>query len=427
MVQEFSYKVLNVVRRSVEGDPLKPLNATQRIVGFVRFVILRFMRTRGMQVAGSLTCTTLLALVPLITIALTVLTALPGFSLLLPKIREFLLANLLPDTASKIIGMYMTHFSNNAGQLRLAGTIVLIMAAVTAMMTVDRVFGDIWQVKAQRPLGRRLVTYALLLVLAPLAIAIALTVSTTLFKAWIGLGSHGLTWIPKTLLGWTPWLAISSTLTVLYRTIPYPHVPIQHALSGGLIGGLAFEVMRWFFTFYVHHFPGYTAVYGAFAAFPIFLLWIYLSWSVVLGGAVLTASFSYWDGDAWRISHEHPDQQFRDALQVLKVLMSAGERAVRVPEIQKVLKLGYDNLETAILPLVAAGLVAEDSYGFCRARTKAWQATVGDIWVLFHRGPLADGHWSGDQDLGEVAMLLDALPKQHLSQPIQDLLLKSPA
>jgi membrane protein len=422
MVQEFSDKVYDAVRRSVVGDPLQPLNPLQRIFGFLRFVVMRFVRTRGMQVAGSLTCTTLLALVPFITIALTVLTALPGFNRLLPKIRDFLLANLLPDTASRIIGTYMTHFSNNAGNLRLAGTLLLALATITAMMTVDKVFGDIWQVKAQRPLVRRLLTYALLVLLAPVAVTLALTVSTTLFKVWMGYGDHGLSWIPQILLTWTPWLAISTTLTMMYRSLPYPHVPMKHAITGGLMGGLAFEVMRWLFTFYVHHFPGYTAVYGAFAAFPIFLLWIYLSWSVVLGGAVLTASFSYWNGDAWRISHDHPDQQFRDALQVLRVLMLAGERAIRLPELQGKLAMGYDNLETAILPLVAAGLVAEDRYGYCRAKPPVWQATLGDVWVLFHRGPLAGGQWSGDQILGEVAELLDALPSKHLCQPLRVIL-----
>jgi len=318
--------------------------------------------------------------------------------------------------------MYMTHFSNNAGQLRLAGTLILVVAAITAMMTVDRVFGDIWQVKAQRPFVRRLMTYALLLILAPIAITLALTVSTTLFKVWMGLGEQSLRWVPKILLSWTPWLAISTTLTMMYRSLPYPHVPMKHAIAGGLIGGVAFEMMRWIFSFYIHHFPGYTAVYGAFAAFPIFLLWIYLSWSVVLGGAVLTASFSYWNGDAWRISHDHPDQQFRDALQVLRVLMQAGERAVRLPELQSKLAMGYDNLETAILPLVAAGFVAEDRYGYCRAKEPVWHATLGDIWVLFHRGPLAGGHWSGDQILGEVAELLDSLPSKHLSQPLKVIL-----
>jgi len=77
MVQEFSHKVFKAVKRSVVGDPELPLNPVQRVLGFMHFVVLRFIRTRGMQVAGSLTCTTLLALVPVITIALTVLTALP--------------------------------------------------------------------------------------------------------------------------------------------------------------------------------------------------------------------------------------------------------------------------------------------------------------------------------------------------------------
>lgn len=404
------YEALRSVR---PRDHLVPLTPLQRAFGFAAFVVRRFHRTRSLQTAGSLTVTTLFALVPLLTLALTVLTAFPGFKVLLAKVRELMLTQLLPDAASRIIALYMTHFSNNAAQLRLAGTLVLVAAAAMAMMTVDRAFSEIWRVRAQRPLATRLISYWLLLVLGPLLVGVGLTLSTSLVRASLGL-AHGLPWLPRTLLALLPWLAITTALTAAYRWLPHRHVPLAHALAGGLLAGLAFQLMKWLFSFYVHHFHAYTLIYGAFAAFPIFLLWIQLSWSVVLGGAVLTASLSHWHRDAWRVPRDHPDQRFRDALQVMRLLMALGEEGLALPQLQRRAGLGYDDLETVLEPLQAAALIRQGQPGRWQASAASWHASVGDVWVLFHRGPLAGGHWSGDSELREVAAVLDALPAREL-------------
>jgi membrane protein len=422
LLLRLALQLYEVLRSVQPRDHLEALTPVQRAAGFARFVFDRFHRARSLQSAGSLTCTTLFAMVPLLTLALTVLTAFAAFRQLLARVRELLMSQLLPEAGSRIIALYVSHFSNNAGQLRLAGTLVLVVAAVTAMMTVDRAFAEIWRVRARRPLATRLVTYWLLLIFGPLLIGIALTLSTSLFKAWLGV-AHGVPWIPRSLLKLLPVLAVITVLTAVYRWLPHRHVPGSHALAGGLIAGLAFELMKWLFSFYVHHFPGYTLIYGAFAAFPIFLLWIYLSWAVVLGGAVLTASLPHWHGDAWRVPRDHPDQRFRDALQVLRVLMGQGDVALALPRLQRRVMMGYDDLETVIEPLAAAGLLAARPEGAWQASALAWTATVGDIWVLFHRGPLAGGHWSGDAELREVSEILDALPARELGLPLARLVL----
>jgi membrane protein len=285
------------------------------------------------------------------------------------------------------------------------------------MMTVDRVFSEIWRVRARRPLVARLMTYWLLLAFGPLLIGIGLTLSTSLFKAWLGVG-HTMHWLPSLLLAMLPTVSITAALVAVYRWLPHRHVPLGHAVAGGVCAGLAFGVMKWLFSFYVHHFPGYTLIYGAFAAFPIFLLWIYLSWSVVLGGAVLTASLPHWHGDAWRVPRDHPDQRFRDALQVLRTLMTQGEHRLTLPQLQRQVTLGYDDLETVLEPLLGAGLVYAEKGIHWQATAAAWHATVGAVWALFHRGPLAGGHWSGDADLAEVAAILDALPARELAVPL---------
>jgi membrane protein len=228
--------------------------------------------------------------------------------------------------------------------------------------------------------------------------------------------------VTRFLLSVTPWLAVSLMLASIYRFLPHPHVPFKHALTGGVIAGLGFELMRWLFSFYLHHFRGYAAVYGAFAAFPIFLMWIYLCWSIVLAGAVLTASFSYWRGDAWRIPRDHPDQQFRDALRILLFLMRRRDEAVTMTTLQHTLEMGYDSLETAILPMAEAGLLTEDRFRDCRANDPAWTATVGDVWSLFHRGPLLRSHSPGDASLEHVIQRLDAITETTLAIPLTTLI-----
>ena len=118
------------------------------------------------------------------------------------------------------------------------------------------------------------------------------------------------------------------------------------------------------------------------------------------------------------MSREHPDQRFRDALQVMRLLMGLGDEGLPLPALQRRVALGYDDLETVLEPLTAAGLVRLGALARWQASAASWQATVGDVWVLFHRGPLAGGHWSGDSDLSEVAAVLDALPARELGLPL---------
>lgn len=421
-LQRLRRQVYRAVRASLPQDALGPLTPLQRATGFGRFLVLRFLRARSLQAAGSLTFTTLLALVPLFTLALGALSALPASRQLLPRMREFLQGQLLPDVGNRLISSYMTQFSANAGQLRLAGMVVLVTASVSAMLTVDRVFAEIWRVRRRRPLARRLVTYWALLVLGPLAIAVALTLSVSLVKVMLGLTSAAPS-ATRTALRLVPWLAITAALATVYRLLPQRHVPWSHALAGGLFAGVAFETMKWLFSLYVHHFRGYTVVYGAFAAFPIFLLWIWLSWAVVLAGAVLTASLSHWHREAWRVPRSHPDQRCRDALQAICWLMAMPQQGARLRALQQALGMGFEDLDVVLEALELGGLVACQGDLGWSATAHAWRATVGDVWSLFHRGPAADSQWAeadwGDgAALREVARRLAQLPSQGLDLPL---------
>src|SRR5712691_6444589 len=124
--------------------------ALRRLGRFLLHVARRFDEVRCLQIASSLTFTTLLALVPLVTIALTLMSAFPVFSGLGEHIHQFLLANMLPEAAGKVVTGYIEQFSGRAGRLTALGTAVLAVTAFMMMFTIERAFNSIWRVSRAR-------------------------------------------------------------------------------------------------------------------------------------------------------------------------------------------------------------------------------------------------------------------------------------
>lgn len=292
-----------------------------RVIPFFRFVQRRFREDRCFQFAASLTYTTLLALVPIITIALTVLSALPVFTELTTQLKVFILSNFVPTSAGKIISVYMRQFSEQAAHLTALGIALLGVTAFMLMLTIDHAFNVIWRVRRQRSLLHRFLIYWAALTLGPLLIGASLSLTSYLVSLSLGL-VKGVPLIGMITLKMVPIALTIVAFALLYLIVPSRSVSRRHALIGGVAAGLAFELMKKVFTFYVSHFPTYTLVYGAFAIIPIFLLWIYLSWLVVLSGAVIAAALPYWNGaDSQKMGTA--GREFFAALAVLQTLYKA--------------------------------------------------------------------------------------------------------
>lgn len=311
-----------------------------------------------MQIAASLTFTTLLSLVPLITIMLTLLSAIPVFGDLTQTIREFALANLVPDKAGKAAILYMQQFSESAARLTTVGLCLLAITAVSVMITIEQAFNTIWKVTRPRPLLKRLVIYWAALTLGPLLMGASLS-----FTSWVvGLSMGYFKYIPNfgfEVLRILPVLFTTVAFTLLFRLVPNRYVPSRHALIGALVAAGAFEIMNRVFGYYITHFTTYKLVYGTFSSFPIFLMWIYLSWLSILLGAVITASLLHWGG----VEEEQPliVGKFLHAMRVLQ-LMSASLKRGRVTtllDMSRELCLGYDMLEEIIEKLVTGGMVSK--------------------------------------------------------------------
>lgn len=268
-------------------------------LGFLWYVSGKFRHGRCLQAASSLTTTTLFALVPLVTLSIALFSLFPAFLKVRQAVQAFLLANMLPDAASRIIGVYMTQFSSHASQLTYAGIALLMGTVFSLVITVDHTFNTIWGTVPQRSWLARFMIYAVLILLGPLFLGLGLWGTTFLVSASLGWAGESARSAHQVLNGLSV-LVLAAGMALAYYKIPGHPVNGRHALLGGVLAALAFELTKSGFTWFIAHFSAYTLVYGAFAALPIFLLWIQLSWTVVLFFAVFTASLPLWRDRAWR-------------------------------------------------------------------------------------------------------------------------------
>jgi len=326
------------------------------IQALIRFIWARFEQDLCAQTAASLTFTTLLALVPMITIALSVFSAFPVFEDFSTQIKIYLMNNLMPENAKIIITQYMQQFADSAARLTAVGIVFLTITAMLMMLTIEKAFNVIWQVTRSRPLVKRLVVYWAVLTLAPLLIGASLSLTSWLVGLSMGHAKY-VSPFGVVILKTLPVLFTTLAFALLFRLVPNRHVPWTHALIGALLAAVVFEAMSRVFGYFISHFPTYTLVYGAFASVPIFLMWIYLSWLTILFGAVIAASLSYWRTPA--AQHFAPAAQLLAALRVLQIMANGFQqgRVCTLPKLSKSLRLGYDALENILDELASVDMV----------------------------------------------------------------------
>lgn len=338
---------------------LREIGEQFRLLGhFISLVYSRFREERCFQLCGSLTFTTLLALVPLITIALTVMTAFPVFSDITANLRQFALANFVPRASSQEVTAYVQQFSENAARLTAAGVTLLGVAAIMLMLTIDRAFNTLWRVKRPRPLVQRVLIYWSLLTVGPLLIGASLTLWSWLLTS--AAGGRYMSEITVVSLKLLPLILTSVAFALLYRLVPNRQVSVLDAVMGGVLAAIAFEGMKLGFGEFVQRFSNYKLVYGAFASVPIFLVWIYASWVVVVFAAVITAVLPYWRTGGVK-SPGGAGTTFVDALEILMMLARAhrdGE-VKNLEQLRTVVKLPWEEMEAILDHLVGAGWVAK--------------------------------------------------------------------
>ena len=245
----------------------------------------RFNQNKLTQAAGYLTYSTMLAIVPLIMVVFSIFSAFPVFNEVTGALKEFIFTNFAPS-ASDMVGQYIDEFVNNSKKMSAVGIISLIVVALMLINSIDRTLNSIWHDTETRPIFTSFAIYWLILTLGPLLVGVSIAASTyvkTMFESAANF-SFGLK-----LLSFVPFLSTWFIFTMIYMVVPNKKVSIKHSAAGALIAAVFFTLGKQAFTWYIVTFPSYQLIYGAMATLPIMLLWIQLSWTVVLLGAQLAA------------------------------------------------------------------------------------------------------------------------------------------
>jgi membrane protein len=248
----------------------------------------RFREDRLGVTAGSLTFTTTIAVVPLFTVMLALFSAFPVFARFRKVLEQQVLQGMVPEMIAKPVLLSLTKFAAKASQLGVLGMVALGVSAMALMLTIDHTLNGIWRVRNARPIAHRVLVYWAALTLGPLMLGASLSVTSYVLSASRGLvdelpGGVGL------LLGLLMFVLQTAGFMALYRYVPNTFVRREHAWAGALFASVGLEVAQKVLALYLAKVPVYSTIYGAFAAVPILLVWIYLSWLIVLAGAVVAA------------------------------------------------------------------------------------------------------------------------------------------
>ena len=314
----------------------------------------RFREDRMGLTASSLTFTTSIALVPFFTVALAIFTAFPMFSKLEGALQSWLIQSLIPDNIARQVLGYLTQFSRQANKLGVAGLAVLLVTAIAMILTIDRTLNGIWRVRKTRPLTQRVLIYWAAITLGPLLLAASLALTSYVLSASRGLVG-ALPVSLRFLLDLVQFALVAGGVAALFRYVPNTYVKWAHAWVGGIFVAAGIELAKKALTLYLSAVPTYSLVYGAFATLPILLVWIYVSWVIVLMGAVIAAYLPSLLAGVARRGGAH-GWQFQLAIEVLQQLHVAhhsARKGVSASQLAERLQVDVLQLEPVLETLLA--------------------------------------------------------------------------
>ncbi|MFI4955037.1 MAG: YihY family inner membrane protein [Gammaproteobacteria bacterium] len=258
---------------------------------YAQFIWRRLGEDRCWQMASALTLTTLLSIVPLLTIIFSILGALPAFRDQAQEMINYILLHFLPTSAG-VVQMYLKQFTSKAAELTGLGGLILIVTSLILIANIEQALNTIWRVPFARKGFAALVIYWSILTLTPLVVLIIIAITSYFSVLHV---FFEIELVSGNLFRVFPFIGSVVAFTLLYFAVPNCKVPLGHAFVGGLVAGILFEAGRLAFRWYITHFPNYQLLYGALATLPILSLWIYLSWSFILFGAEITHGMRYYD------------------------------------------------------------------------------------------------------------------------------------
>lgn len=265
-----------------------------RFHSFRRFVWQRFIDDKCFETAGALSYTTLVSLVPLIVASLAIFAAFPAFADARGLLIDFVFKSFVPAAGVRV-QEYLDGFADNASKLTGISVLVMFFSALSMMVSIEDRMNRIWRVQRQRGWISRLLLYWAALTLGPVLVVGGIALASFATALPLLNDAASTLNLKERLVGVLPFIVTFLTLMLIYMVVPNRRVYWRNAAIGAFLGAILFEIARWGFARFIHHAHTYQQIYGAIAALPIFLLWIYLSWVIVILCASVAASLSAFD------------------------------------------------------------------------------------------------------------------------------------
>ena len=306
---------------------------------FILFVLRRFEADRCREQAGSLTYTTLFAVVPMLTVFLVIISSIKALEPARQQLQQLIYSNFLPNTTIAF-DKALSAFTEKSSNLTIIGVLFLFFTTVMMLTSIETVFNRIWRVKETRGGILGFMRYWTIISLGPILLGSAFVISSTLASMNVLSNNFAGYELDGAFILW----AISFSLTVigffiLNWTIPNRNVPIKAALIAGLFSAVVFELLKNLFGYTMSNFTSYQIVYGAFAAVPIFLLWIFLSWNIVLLGVEISYALTAFNSG--KDQKRHPLLMLLDLLELFYKKQKVGKS---VSEHEALEVLGRDEI-----------------------------------------------------------------------------------
>lgn len=325
---------------------------------FLFEVVRRYRADESSLAASSLAYTALLSLVPFMSVLVTVFSAMPLFNDASEALQDFLFQNFVPATG-EVVQQYLLEFVNKARGLTVSMSLAVFVTSILMMHTMEKALNRIFDSKPAAKLIKKVMLYWTILTMGPLLVGGGIAMSSMLFKlsAFAGMKTF--------LLQFLPILSSMAGFFLLYLLVPNRKINWRHALPGALFAAICFELAKKGFAIYVVTVPSYQKIYGAIAAIPLFLIWMFLSWNIILFGATITATLS---STNWRlhVQQYHRGQRFLLILELLRRLREAAQKGATVDYERLASELSFvpDNeLAEQLHWLQQQGLVASNHSG----------------------------------------------------------------
>lgn len=254
---------------------------------FIKLFVFRFQQNKIGIYSGYLTYSTLLAIVPLIMVIFSVFTLMPIFDEATELLKQFMYDNFAPN-ASDMMQQYLDLFVDNSKKMGIVSILGLVVVAVMLISSIDNALNDIWHNTKQRRVILSFIIYLGVLVFGPIFAGASIAISSYIFSLEL-FSTDGIFSFSHHLLKLMPFFLIWIMFSLVYTIVPNTNVRFIHSAIGALVAGLFFTLGKEIFIWYITTFPSYQAIYGVLATIPIMIVWIHLSWKVVLLGGQIAS------------------------------------------------------------------------------------------------------------------------------------------